>query len=60
MGSRDTYNRYSDFITNGKQTVVPYVDLPSKSADKIYIYKDLCIEFLTIKDKQMRACPNYK
>ena len=39
MGSRDTYNRYSDFITNGKQTVVPYVDLPTKSTDKRYIYK---------------------
>jgi len=39
MGSRDTYNRYSDFITNGKQTVVPYVDLPAKSTDKKYIYK---------------------
>ena len=39
MAGRDTYNRYSDFITNGQQTVVPYVNLQSKSTDKRYIYK---------------------
>jgi hypothetical protein len=33
------YNRYNNFIINGQQTVVPYVNLPSKSTDKIYIYK---------------------
>lgn len=33
------YNRYSDFLINGQQTVVPYVKLPSKSTDKTYFYK---------------------
>lgn len=34
-----TYNRYLDFIVNDQQTVVPYVNIPRKSSDKIYIYK---------------------
>ena len=33
------YNRYNNFVINGQQTVVPYVNLPSKSSDKRYIYK---------------------
>jgi hypothetical protein len=33
------YNRYSPFLVNGEQTVVPYINLPSKSSDKRYIYK---------------------
>ena len=33
------WNRYSQFIINGEQTVVPYVQLPSKPTDKNYIYK---------------------
>jgi hypothetical protein len=33
------YNRYVNFIVDGEQTVVPYVNLPKKSSDKIYIYK---------------------
>jgi hypothetical protein len=37
--ARQTYNRYSDFIINGQQTVVPYINLPSKTTDKRYIYK---------------------
>ena len=32
------WNRYTDFLINGEQTVVPYVQLPSKSSDKNYIY----------------------
>ena len=32
------WNRYSDFLLNGEQTVVSYVQLPSKSSDKNYIY----------------------
>jgi len=39
MGGRQYYNRYGNFIVNGQQTVVPFVDLPSKSTDKRYIYK---------------------
>jgi len=31
--------RYSQFIINGEQTVVPYVQMPSKPTDKTYIYK---------------------
>ena len=33
------YNRYSDFLINGEQTIVPYVDVPQKTTDKTYIYK---------------------
>lgn len=33
------FNRYTQFIQNGQQTVVPYVELPRKSSDKLYIYK---------------------
>ena len=37
--ARQTYNRYTDFIINGQQTVVPYINLPSKTTDKRFIYK---------------------
>ena len=33
------WNRYSQFLINGEQTVVPFVQLPSKPSDKAYIYK---------------------
>lgn len=33
------YNRYTDFLINGQQTVVPFVQLPLKSSDRSYIYK---------------------
>jgi hypothetical protein len=33
------YNRYTGFLINGEQTVVPYVRLPKKVTDKVYIYK---------------------
>jgi hypothetical protein len=33
------YNRYTGFLVNGEQTVVPYVRLPRKVTDKVYIYK---------------------
>ena len=33
------YNRYSDFLINGQQTVVPFVYLPKKVTDKSYVYK---------------------
>lgn len=33
------FNRYQDFLINGKQTVVPYVNIPSKPTDKRYIYR---------------------
>ncbi len=39
MPSRDYANRYTDFIINGQQTVVPYITLPAKNTDKRYIYK---------------------
>ena len=38
--SKQFYNRYGDFIINGVQTVVPYINLPSKTTDKRYIFKD--------------------
>ena len=37
--ARQGYNRYSDFLINGEQTIVPYIKLPAKSTDKRYIYK---------------------
>jgi hypothetical protein len=36
---REYYNRYTDFLVEGSQTVVPFVNLPSKTSDKKYIYK---------------------
>ena len=33
------YNRYNTFLINGEQTVVPFVNIPSKPSDKRYIYK---------------------
>jgi hypothetical protein len=32
------YNRYSDFLINGQQTVVPFINLPNKSSDISHIY----------------------
>ena len=32
------YNRYNKFLNNGTQEVVHYIDIPSKSTDKNYIY----------------------
>lgn len=39
MAGRQYYNRYSDFLINGHQTVVPFVKLPKKVTDKNYIYR---------------------
>ena len=33
------YNRYDEFIINGEQTVVPFVNLYQKTTDQTYIYK---------------------
>jgi hypothetical protein len=33
------YNRYSEFLLNGEQTVVHYVNIPQKTTDKTFIYK---------------------
>lgn len=33
------YNRYQNFLINGQQTIVPFVQLPQKTTDKTYIYK---------------------
>jgi hypothetical protein len=37
--AREYYNRYTDFLIEGVQNVVPFVNLPSKSSDKKFIYK---------------------
>jgi len=34
------YNRYNNFLINGNQTVVPYVNIPQKGSDKRYIYRE--------------------
>jgi hypothetical protein len=39
MSQLQYFNRYSNFLINGQQTIVPYITLPSKSTDKNYIYK---------------------
>ncbi len=39
MATRQSYNRYSQFVINGNQTVVPYINLPSKTTDKRFVYK---------------------
>ena len=36
--SSQYWNRYSQFLINGEQTVVPYVRIPQKTTDKSYIY----------------------
>jgi hypothetical protein len=33
------YNRYGNFLIEGQQTVVPYVELQNKPSDKVYIYR---------------------
>lgn len=33
------YNRYQQFLIDGKQTMVPFVRLPSRPSDQRYIYK---------------------
>jgi hypothetical protein len=33
------YNRYSNFLINGEQTVVPFVNVAAKPTDKTFIYK---------------------
>lgn len=33
------YNRYQNLVVNGQQTVVPYVSMPAKTSDKMYIYR---------------------
>jgi hypothetical protein len=37
--SRQIYNRYNTFLINGNQTIVPYINIPSKTTDKRHIYK---------------------
>lgn len=37
--SEQYYNRYGTFLVEGQQTVVPYVELPNKPSDKVYIYR---------------------
>jgi hypothetical protein len=33
------YNRYDNFLINGKQTVVPFLTLPGRVSDQKYIYR---------------------
>ena len=33
------YDRYGNFLINGKQTVVPFLSLPARSSDQRYIYR---------------------
>ena len=33
------YNRYSGFLVDGEQTLVPYVNIPPKNSDKKFVYK---------------------
>mgnify|MGYP000521656317 CR=1 FL=1 len=33
------WNRYTDFLVNGQQSVVPFVRIPSKPSDKRFIFR---------------------
>lgn len=33
------YNRYSQFVVNGEQKVVPFIKLPPKSTDNVFFYR---------------------
>jgi hypothetical protein len=33
------YNRYNNFFINGEQTVVPFLQIPTKPSDQKYVYK---------------------
>ncbi len=33
------WNRYEDFLINGRQTTVPFVKIPEKSTDERYVYE---------------------
>ena len=33
------YNRYENFLINGQQTVVPFLQLPQRVSDQKYIYR---------------------
>ena len=33
------YNRYENFLINGNQTVVPFLQLPQRASDQKYIYR---------------------
>ena len=33
------YNRYQGLIVNGQQKLIPYVKIPAKTTDKVYIYR---------------------
>ena len=35
----DYYNRYKDFLINGKQTVVPFLNIPARVTDQQYLYR---------------------
>ena len=35
----DYYNRYKDFLINGNQTVVPFLNIPARVTDQQYLYR---------------------
>jgi hypothetical protein len=37
--SRNYYNRYQDYIADGKFRIVPGIEIPFKSTDKFFQYK---------------------
>lgn len=37
--ANEYYNRYVNFFSNGTFTNVPFVQIPPKISDKVYIYK---------------------
>lgn len=32
-------NRYNDFLINGNQTVVPFLNIPTRSSDQKFVYR---------------------
>jgi hypothetical protein len=37
--ANEYYNRYDNFTLNGNTTYIPFVNVPKKTSDKVYIYK---------------------
>jgi hypothetical protein len=37
--ANEYYNRYVNFTSNGEFINVPFVQIPAKNSDKVYIYK---------------------
>lgn len=37
--ANEYYNRYQNFLSNGEYINIPFVNIPPKTTDKVYIYR---------------------